>query len=179
MDIKRSDTTNYFVFYGLRPSFYVDLSSLKKNYYRLSKELHPDYHTLADTTKQNDMLQLSAYNNKAYKTLKNGDQRIAYILEILGSNDAKPTVPQSFLMEMMDINEGVMELEFDPDPDKKETLTKEVEKILNSLEDQKAILLQNENIIEQDDPMLREAQDLYYKLQYINRVGANLSKLEA
>ena len=65
-----------------------------------------------------EILELSTLNNEAYKTLSDFDKRMKYILEIKAvlDEEGKNQIPQDFLMEMMDINEQLMELEFDFDP---------------------------------------------------------------
>src|ERR1700761_5230210 len=104
---------NYFEFYGLHESFTLDDSLLKKKFYQLSKEYHPDFYANEDETKQQEILELSTLNNKAYQTLSDPAKRLEYILRLhnLVSEGAKPQLPSDFLMEMMDINERLMEVD--------------------------------------------------------------------
>ncbi|MFM2267322.1 MAG: hypothetical protein RL757_763 [Bacteroidota bacterium] len=109
---------NFFEFYDLPVSFGMDAALLKKKYLINSRKYHPDFHTLASEEQQAEILALSTRNNAAFKTLSDGDLRMAYILELyglLGDQQQNETMPQDFLMEMMEINEALMELEFDFD----------------------------------------------------------------
>lgn len=60
---------SYFELYDLPPTFKVDEALLKKKFYALSKEFHPDYYANESKEKQDEILELSTLNNKAYKVL--------------------------------------------------------------------------------------------------------------
>ena len=169
---------NYFEFYEIPMSFEVDAKALRKRFYALSKEYHPDFYTLESADKQAEILRLSTLNNEAYETLRNEDRRMKYILtlrEALGEEGTNK-LPPVFLMEMMELNEGLMELEFDPDPagvgkiqkeleDKEQELRKEVTPLLNRFD---------------ADPTTKEGLDgvvnYYLKKRYLLRIRENLGK---
>jgi len=100
-----------FAFYGLDPQFFLDEAELKRRYYQKSRELHPDFHTMASPEEQMEKMQLSTVNNQAYKALSTMDGRILHILELEGVRDeeGKAQLPQEFLMEMLELNESMME----------------------------------------------------------------------
>ncbi|MET3980065.1 molecular chaperone HscB [Mucilaginibacter sp. UYP25] len=104
---------NYFEFYNIPESFKPDAAQIKKQFYALSKQFHPDFHANSDDKKQQEILELSTLNNKAYQTLSDPNKTLEYILKLheLVSEGAKPALPADFLMEMMDINERLMEIE--------------------------------------------------------------------
>src|SRR5471030_3307088 len=104
---------NYFDFYGIPESFTPDTPLLKKKFYELSKKYHPDFYANEDDAKQQEILELSTLNNKAYQALSDPAKLLEYILRLhdLVSEGAKPQLPSDFLMEMMDINERLMEVE--------------------------------------------------------------------
>ena len=62
---------NYFEFYDMPESFTLDEALIKKKFYELSKEYHPDFYANEDEAKQQEILELSTLNNKAYQTLSN------------------------------------------------------------------------------------------------------------
>jgi molecular chaperone HscB len=104
---------NYFDFYGIPESFHPDVAALKKKFYELSKEYHPDFYANEADEKQQEILEMSTINNKAWQTLSDPAKRLEYILrqhELL-VDGAKPALPADFLMEMMDINERLMEID--------------------------------------------------------------------
>lgn len=102
----------YFDIFGLAPAFDIDLAALKQSYYKVSRDVHPDRHTLSTHGEQAGALDRSAIVNQAYKTLKDEDARMHYILSQhdLLNDDAKTAIPQDFLMEMMEVNEALMDL---------------------------------------------------------------------
>src|SRR6195952_4679083 len=104
---------NYFDFYGIPESFNPDQTALKKKFYQLSKQYHPDFYANEDEAKQQEILELSTLNNKAYQALSDPNKVLEYILRLheLVSEGAKLQLPADFLMEMMDINERLMEVE--------------------------------------------------------------------
>src|SRR5438270_7082306 len=103
---------NHSEVYGIKESFSPDVERLKKKFYELSKQYHPDFYANETDEKQQEILELSTINNKAWQTLSDPAKRLEYILrqhELL-VDGAKPQLPSHFLMEMMDINERLMEV---------------------------------------------------------------------
>ncbi|NUO01667.1 MAG: hypothetical protein HUU01_13755, partial [Saprospiraceae bacterium] len=113
-----AEQINYFEFFGLPVSIELDEASLKRRFYENSKKFHPDFFTLESPEKQAEILELSTFNNEAWRTLSDFDSRLKYLLELKGlfGEEGTNVLPQEFLMDMMDINEAAMELEFDFDP---------------------------------------------------------------
>src|ERR1700761_782965 len=104
---------NYFDFYAIPQSFTPDAAYLKKKFYELSKRYHPDFYANEDEAKQQEILELSTLNNKAYQVLADPARRLEYVLQqqgLLNEGDKYELAPY-FLMEMMDINEALMEVE--------------------------------------------------------------------
>jgi molecular chaperone HscB len=124
---------NYFEFYELAPAFLLDESDLKKRFLKYSKMFHPDFHTLESDEAQNQILEKATFNTEAYKVLQNFDSRMAYILELKGmkKEEGQEKLPQDFLVEMMDINETLMDLQFDFDAENFEKAKKQIEEIEN------------------------------------------------
>ncbi len=170
---------NYFEFYQIPISFKVDKPALKKIYYQNSKKYHPDFFTLESEEKQSEILELSTLNNKAYQTLNDFDNRLKYILDLKGvlEEEGQNKLPQSFLMEMMDLNEALMELEFDYD----EELSLQV---VQMIENQERELLQRVNSIfdnyedsQNSKSDLMKVKEYYLKKRYLLRLRENLDKM--
>jgi molecular chaperone HscB len=166
---------NYFDFYGIKESFTPDVSLLKKKFYELSKEFHPDFYATEDDEKQQEILELSTLNNKAWQTLSDSYKRLEYILKQhdLLQEGAKPQLPGDFLMEMMDINERLMEIE---DADELAKLTTEVlaveDDIKLKLEHAQHDYAQLNDTAKEE--RLREIADCYYRQKYLLRIKESL-----
>lgn len=170
---------NYFVFYNLPISFLIDSKQLRQQFLTLSKKYHPDFHTMESDEKQAEILELSTINNEAYKILNDDEKRMKYVLELknlLGKN-IKPELPQDFLMEMMDINERVMDLQFDYD----EAIHRAIELELSAKEEALfATIKPNlENYSEELTSLqeLESIRDYYLKNRYLLRLKENMQKL--
>ena len=169
---------NYFEFYDIPVSFSLDEAALKKTFYANSKRYHPDFFTLESEAKQNEILELSTRNTQAYKTLSNFDSRMKYILDLKGAlaEEGKNTLPQDFLMDMMDINEAIMELEFDFDEPMYHKAINDTQVIENQIfEEVKPIVeTYQDGVTPQLD--LEKVKIFYLKKRYLLRILENLSK---
>ena len=169
---------NYSELYDIPESFDIDQAALKRKFLELSKKYHPDFHTLNDEGEQEDALKMSVLNNEAYKTLKNKELLTAYILELngitLGDNDS---IPQDFLMEMMDINERLMDVQMDPNPESISAITAEIDQIHKSLLAVK-FQLEQEYIVKKDKKLtLMGVKSIFLKSKYLNRLNNQLTSL--
>ena len=173
---------NYFAFYGLPLSFKLDESLLKKKFYALSREYHPDFHANEPQDKQDEILEKSTLNNEAYKVLSDPLKRIEYILELhdmLAEGD-KYTLPQDFLMDMMDVNEALMDMEFDPDPSRLMTISAEIDQLEASFFDELKQLTDEFDAKTNSDPnnILLKIKDIWYREKYLMRIRKSIGKLE-
>jgi len=171
---------NYFDFYGIKESFTPDVALLKKKFYELSKEFHPDFYANEDDEKQQEILELSTLNNKAWQTLSDAYKRLEYILKEhdLVNEGAKPQLPADFLMEMMDINERLMEVD---DAEELAKLTSEVLAVEDDLKlqlehAQKGYTQLNDTAKEE---RLNEIAGYYYRQKYLLRIKESLDTFAA
>lgn len=171
---------NYFEFYGIDETFHPDAAALKKQFYALSKKYHPDFHATEDDEKQQEILELSTLNNKAYQTLSDPNRVVEYILRThdLISEGAKPQLPADFLMEMMDINERLMEAE---NKHQLGTIAAEVLAIEGDMNNE--LLKLTEDYPELDDTAkesrLNEIANIYYRQKYLLRIKESLDTFAA
>jgi molecular chaperone HscB len=131
------DSSDFFAFYGLPESFLLDAAALKAKYYQLSRELHPDFHAQDTPAAQAEALRLSTLNTDAYRTLQDPDRRMAYLLGrhgLLEEGSAQNQLPGDFLMEVMELNEQLMELEFEADAEATAKLEAEVTALADTLD---------------------------------------------
>lgn len=168
---------NYFSFFNIPIHPKVDEAGLRKKFLRNSKKYHPDFYTLESEKKQAEILELSTLNNHAYKVLKDADKRLKHLLELKGAlaDEGQNKLPQDFLMEMMDINEEIMELQFDASEGQFLTITKEVETFEQGLQSGINDLLSTYNDASVSEQELLLLKNYYLKKRYLLRIHKNLS----
>lgn len=162
---------NYFELFHIPESFLPDKTEVQQQFYRLSKQYHPDFFTQATDEEQQQALEQSALINKAYKTLSNKDLTLAYLLNLKGllEDDEKYTLSNEFLMEVMELNEKIMEAKFEGDTATLQDLKNQI----NNLEQKEYALVKN--IIENynshtTQEELLQVKEYYYRKKYLNRI---------
>jgi molecular chaperone HscB len=115
-----SEGADYFAVFGLPRKLHIDLSALERNFYRLSRKLHPDLYAQASLQEQQWSLDQTSLLNDAYRTLKNPIARTEYLLGLEGvvleagkSEDGKPKdsrVPPDLLEEVFELNMQLEEM---------------------------------------------------------------------
>src|SRR5271163_4389823 len=118
---------DYFAFFGLPRKLDLDVSILEKDFYELSRKLHPDLSARAGSQEQEWSLQQSSLLNDAHRTLKDPIKRTQYLLKLEGveleeqSKSAteqarssgevkKQIVPPDLLEEVFELNMQLEEL---------------------------------------------------------------------
>ncbi|MGA7220494.1 MAG: Fe-S protein assembly co-chaperone HscB [Candidatus Sulfotelmatobacter sp.] len=120
-------SVDYFRFFGLARKLDLDVAALDKDFYRLSRKLHPDLNARAGSREQEWSLQQSSLLNDAHRTLKDPVKRTEYLLKLEGveleeqsktaSERARSTgqmkkqiVPPDLLEEVFELNMQLEEL---------------------------------------------------------------------
>jgi len=75
---------DYFSYFGLPPKLNLDVITLEKDFYQLSRKLHPDLNARAGSKEQEWSLEQSSRLNDAYRTLKDPIKRTQYLLHLEG-----------------------------------------------------------------------------------------------
>jgi molecular chaperone HscB len=118
---------DYFTFFGLPRKLNLDVAALEKDFYELSRKLHPDLNARAGSQEQEWSLQQSSLLNDAYRTLKDPIKRTEYLLKLEGveleeqsksaTEQARSTgqlkkqiVPPDLLEEVFELNIQLEEL---------------------------------------------------------------------
>jgi molecular chaperone HscB len=166
---------NHFELYKISISFLPDLTSVKKQFYALSRAYHPDFFGGASAFEKEEALAISAQINSAFKIFQDKDATMKYILQLKGllEEEEKYNLPAHFLMEVMELNEHVMELDHSD-----ETAKKLVETALNQF--QHNIYEPVESIITNyqestgSEKELLQVKDYYFKKKYLDRIGNQL-----
>jgi molecular chaperone HscB len=118
---------DYFTFFGFPRKLDLDTADLEKEFYALSRRLHPDVFGQADERERSWSLEQSSMLNDAYRTLKDPIKRTEYLLRLEGieleeqSKQAtekaratgelkKQVVPPDLLEEVFELNMHLEEL---------------------------------------------------------------------
>ncbi|MBI2682515.1 MAG: Fe-S protein assembly co-chaperone HscB [Acidobacteriales bacterium] len=118
---------DFFRFFGLERKLNLDLAALEKEFYRLSRKLHPDLYARASSEEQGWSLVKSSQLNDAYRALKDPVARTQYLLELEGVKleeqssaatlaaresgaEKKQVVPPELLEEVFELNMQLQEL---------------------------------------------------------------------
>ena len=118
---------DYFTFFGLPPKLQIDVTSLEKDFYELSRKLHPDLNAKAGSKEQEWSLEQGSLLNDAYRTLRDPIKRTQYLLKLEGveleeqsktaTEQARATgevkkqiVPPDLLEEVFEVNMHLEEL---------------------------------------------------------------------
>ena len=176
--VEKLDKDNYFNWFGMDPVLDIDQKQLKKRFLQKSRDFHPDFHTLSEEADQELALENATINNKAYTTLKDFHTRLKYVLSLhnITLEGAGNQLPSAFLMEMMDINESIIELEFDPNDKAKLEITDRVKKIQTANLKSIKSIVSNYCFDEIKASDLNSLKDYYFKHKYLLRIQENLDK---
>jgi molecular chaperone HscB len=164
---------DYFTFFGLPPKLNVNVPALEKDFYELSRKLHPDLNARAGGQEQEWSLEQSSLLNDAYRTLRDPIKRTQYLLKLEGveleeqsktaTEQARATgevkkqiVPPDLLEEVFELNMQLEELRMnqktgDDDP----ALTSEIGKHKAALEAKhESLLLELQSFWKEWDQLL-------------------------
>lgn len=75
---------DYFTFFGLPQKLNIDVAALEKEFYALSRKLHPDVYARTVGPEQEWSQEQSSRLNDAYRTLKDPIKRTEYLLKLEG-----------------------------------------------------------------------------------------------
>ena len=102
--------TDYFAFFGLPRHLLIDEAALEKDFYSLSRQLHPDYFMTADHAERRASINRSSMLNDAYRTLRDRIKRAQYLLQLEGYKEAEKKAPPDLLEEVFELNMQIEEL---------------------------------------------------------------------
>jgi molecular chaperone HscB len=113
--------TDYFTFFGLPRKLNLDVATLEREFYKLSRKLHPDVYARATGREQQWSLEKSSQLNDAYRTLRDPIARTEYLLKVEGvqleeqskaatdkarqtGEEKKQVIPPELLEEVFELN---------------------------------------------------------------------------
>lgn len=118
---------NYFEVFSLPEKLTIDTAALEKQFYSLSRKLHPDRFASRPAVEQEEALRQSSLLNDAYRTLKDPILRTQYLLKLQGieleeqskaatdaarqsGGEKKQVVPPELLEEVFELNMQLQEM---------------------------------------------------------------------
>jgi molecular chaperone HscB len=164
---------NYYELFEIPPQLLVDTVALKKKYYQLSMQYHPDR---IEQGQQNiTVLEQAATLNKAWTCFLDKEATLAYYLKeqnLLSEGD-KFALDKGFLMEVMDWNEALVEAKLESNTQDAVIISDKIQAKLSAIDE--AIITLNKVLLEQP---LNEVQhnslvNFYYQKKYLQRLLAN------
>lgn len=163
----------YFELFGIPESILVDEAALKKQFYALSRQLHPDQ---SSGEEQVEMERKSAELNKGYEVLRQLDTRVKYWLECQRMMPAEGSHKMSpdFLAEMMDFNEEIMELEESFDKERFQRLQDSALELQKNWEKDFLQIVADDQLDTQI--VIESAQKYFFQNRYLLRIIENLNK---
>jgi molecular chaperone HscB len=132
--VQKPFATDYFSFFALPRKLHLDSDALEKEFYRLSRRLHPDLFVRATRQEQEWSLETSSRLNDAYRALKDPVARTQYLLGLEGvqleeqskaaterarqtGEEKKQVVPPDLLEEVFELNMQLQELRMGDEKD--------------------------------------------------------------
>ncbi len=168
---------NYFELLQLPVSFKPDPALLKKNFYSLSRQFHPDFFAQADSATQTEMALKSEQINIAFKVLSDENARIRYILglhEKLHETD-KLALDPSFLMQVMEINEAITETDATDYDEKMVVIQQIIEDLEQEMRNAATSAMSDYDQSIDKEGALEKIKEYYLKSKYLLRIRENIS----
>lgn len=172
---------NYFELFEIPVRLKVDPKSLSARFIALSRQFHPDYHAQADEAAQAEALEKSALLNKAWRTFQQPDATIQYVLELKGllAADEKYALSPDFLMEVMELNEQLMELQFEPDPVQLAAAGEQTAALQAKIYRDVEAIIEHYQESTGSEKELLQVKEYYYRKKYLDRLAAKIRELKA
>ncbi len=166
---------NYFELFEIPISLMPPMAIIRKKFYTLSRQYHPDFFSQASESEQLVALETSALINKAYKTLNNQEETIKYVLELKGllEDDEKHQLPSDFLMEVMDINESLMDAKAEGNNELIKKATEQVRELQNTIYETVQPILEHYEEGVTTEKELLQVKKYYFEKKYLDRILAS------
>lgn len=164
---------NYFELFGIPETLQPNIAQVKKQFYTLCKQYHPDRLAMAEEGEREEGLKKAAIINEAYKVVCNQDRLMAYVLQLhaMLQENEQYKLPPDFLMEMMELNELMSDYEDDPQNEKlAKQLDIELNKYLEAWNEEVFVLINSFENAENKNQILEKIKDYYFRKKYLLRI---------
>jgi molecular chaperone HscB len=109
----QSPQLDYFSFFGIERRLKIDADHLKRQFYTLSRLLHPDKYTHRSEVERRNSLDATAILNDGFRILRDPIERAEYVLRVEGfepGEQRNKDVPPELLEEVFELNMALDEL---------------------------------------------------------------------
>ena len=153
-----------FAILGLPARYDLDRTEIERKYRELQRTLHPDMHAQKGADERRENLERAVQVNEAYRMLSDDVRRAEAVLAVRGIEPEENGVAdQEFLMEVMELREGLMEARVANNLEQVQGLEAFV---INKRDDAVADLL---TTLADEDPDEADARDALGRLRYFAR----------
>ena len=164
---------NYFELFGIHVTLQVDVSLLQRRYNELSRQYHPDTRTKSDTLVAEQWTML----DEAFLVLNDELQLLRYVLDLKGEladTDCYRLSPL-FMMEMGDIHERLLELEYCPTEEAIADTYQDVVAMEQELRGRIAPIIEGYNDERLTPDVLEKLKEYYFRRKYLLQIREKLS----
>jgi molecular chaperone HscB len=161
---------SYFELYNEPFHLIINKAELKRKYYALSMQFHPDKMVQASAAEQAEAVKKSEDVNKGYTILQDFGKRLQLCLQHMNLVDElnPPALSKMFLLEMMDLNEEIEEAK--ANRENIEALSNKIESLENDLKDQILFTATMEDLNNCSDAQKKDLVQYYYEQKYLRRL---------
>ena len=145
---------------------------MKQQYFLLNKKYHPDFFGNGTDEEKEEALQMSSLVNKAYKIFNNQGETIKYVLQLKGllQEDEKFALPNTFLMEMMELNEELMDAKMNDNQLSINNCKLTIDSLQAEIYNDLKYIIEAESLDRIEENELQKVKEYYFKKKYLNRI---------
>lgn len=174
-----SEAQTHFELFDLPVSFEIDTQEINQRYRQLQKTVHPDRFVNASDRERRLSVEKAAQINDAFQVLKSPQQRARYMLELEGVvfDDEKDTaMDPAFLMEQIELREGLAELTASNDPlSKLNDIMRDIKQRTSAVVDSLETILKQSPL---DEAKKVEAKQWVQKLRFLTKLQREAEEQE-
>lgn len=165
-------TNNYFNLFALQEQYAINVDTLKENYLKLQKQVHPDRFIEAGSHAKHLAVTYASEINQAYRTLMDPILRARYILKQKGIELKETTsIDNDFLIEQMELREELMEIMISSSVEKLDKFKKRINETQSQLAKAMGFKL--------DANELNIVTDMLNKMQFYAKLEEEIQRVES
>ena len=168
-------TQNFFEIFDVPVSFEVDLELVQQRYRELQKAVHPDKFVNASDQEKRISMQQTSWINEASNTLRQPIDRAIYLLKLKGIDlnlENETTMDAMFLMEQMEMREGLSDIRSKDDP------LAELDRLSAQVKNDMKVMMESFSFAYKDEN-IDDAKEWIRKMQFMQKARKEVDELTA